>query len=541
MGDRAVVERAVHRGDELVPLRPDVLVVLAVLVAVVRLPVEERDDERVLEQHRVGVGEAVDLLVLGEQAVAQQRLRAGAVDHDVARLEQRQRVVGAEGGERARRRGPAARPSMRSLSACSIVFSGQKPTTQSAIRPARSGGISRRNAMASSSSGDLEHRLVVDVVDRDLAVARDGVGRDPRRELHHPRAGVLVALLVEIHLDAVDGLEQRGEQEAHRPRADDVHPAHQRATPSPRAERHDQLLARPGATPRRWEPRPSRGTCPGTRAARPTRRPPSAAARRGCPRRGGDRTPSPSRTRAAARRDRSRARATRTARPRPGRGRGSTRQLSSALARCHIGVSTNVRMLVVSSRWSSSGIPRNWKHSGGPPRSRARSAVAALSPPPALWPPTAMRAGSTPSSAALVVQPRRARRSSPRARPGTGARARGGTRRPRPPRRARGPPRPRSRAPCRCRRRRSHRRGCRAARAARPRARRRPARRPAPGRRRAVGSGHVAVLDGRGRSCRRRRSSARSAPASPAREAATSPKSLGGSISTSGSNSGSKA
>ena len=49
VADAAVVVRAVHHRDELVVRVLDVLVVLAVLVAVVRLPVEERDDERVLE------------------------------------------------------------------------------------------------------------------------------------------------------------------------------------------------------------------------------------------------------------------------------------------------------------------------------------------------------------------------------------------------------------------------------------------------------------------------------------------------------------
>ncbi len=49
VADAAVVVRAVHHRDELVVRVLDVLVVLAVLVAVVRLPVEEGDDERVLE------------------------------------------------------------------------------------------------------------------------------------------------------------------------------------------------------------------------------------------------------------------------------------------------------------------------------------------------------------------------------------------------------------------------------------------------------------------------------------------------------------
>ena len=98
----------------------------------------------------------------------------------------------------------------------------------------------------------------------------------------------------------------------------------------------------------------------------------------------------------------------------------------------------------------------------GPPRSRASSARPAARPPPALWPSTPMRVGV---DAELVGGScsHAARRSSPRARPGTGARARAGTRPPPRRRRARGRRRSRRRAPSRWCRRRSRRRGCRAA------------------------------------------------------------------------------
>src|SRR5215471_18520890 len=49
VADASVVVGAVHHRDELVLRVLDVLVVLAGLVAVVGLPVEERDDERVFE------------------------------------------------------------------------------------------------------------------------------------------------------------------------------------------------------------------------------------------------------------------------------------------------------------------------------------------------------------------------------------------------------------------------------------------------------------------------------------------------------------
>ena len=95
-------------------------------------------------------------------------------------------------------------------------------------------------------------------------------------------------------------------------------------------------------------------------------------------------------------------------------------QLCSAGGRAHIGVSWNCCMLGVSSRSSSSGMPRYWKQIAGPPRSRAEQREAG---------------GETAAGAAavdrdprgidaqhvgVVVQPHRARRSSPRARAGNG-------------------------------------------------------------------------------------------------------------------------
>ncbi len=77
-------------------------------------------------------------------------------------------------------------------------------------------------------------------------------------------------------------------------------------------------------------------------------------------------------------------------------------QLVTADGRLHIGVAVKWRMLQVSRRSSSSGIPRYWKHKVGPPRSRASKAMPAAMPPPALPPITPIRSGSMPSSAALA-------------------------------------------------------------------------------------------------------------------------------------------
>ena len=61
-------------------------------------------------------------------------------------------------------------------------------------------------------------------------------------------------------------------------------------------------------------------------------------------------------------------------------------------------------MEAVSRRSSSSGMCSIWKHRAGPPRSRASSAVAAASPPPALAPSRARRSVSTPSSLGVVEE-----------------------------------------------------------------------------------------------------------------------------------------
>ena len=140
------------------------------------------------------------------------------------------------------------RPSMNIVRACSMVFSGQKPTTQSAMRPARSGEISRRNARAASSSATLEHGLVVDVVDRDLSVS---ARRCPPRtgcELHHPvRCTPRRFSYGKVHRHALERVEERGEQEPDRTRSDDVGPCASSSYAEPPGQRHrsSSWLARP--------------------------------------------------------------------------------------------------------------------------------------------------------------------------------------------------------------------------------------------------------------------------------------------------------
>jgi hypothetical protein len=64
----------------------EVLVILAVLVAVVRAAVQERDDERVFEPDRERVRRPSLRTRAGHQLVAQQRPAARAVDQDISRL-----------------------------------------------------------------------------------------------------------------------------------------------------------------------------------------------------------------------------------------------------------------------------------------------------------------------------------------------------------------------------------------------------------------------------------------------------------------------
>jgi hypothetical protein len=78
-----------------------------------------------------------------------------------------------------------------------------------------------------------------------------------------------------------------------------------------------------------------------------------------------------------------------------------------------IGVSVSSAMDGVSRRSSTAGMRRNWKHGVGPPRSRAIRLTPAARLAPALSPPTAIRSGSMPSSAAFsTVQMKTAKQSS---------------------------------------------------------------------------------------------------------------------------------
>ena len=93
VGEAIVVAGAGDRRNELVLRVPLVLVVLAKLVAVVRLPVQECDDDRVLEANVDGVGSLNHRTGARYQVITQQRPGTRAIDQGIPRLQQRQRGV----------------------------------------------------------------------------------------------------------------------------------------------------------------------------------------------------------------------------------------------------------------------------------------------------------------------------------------------------------------------------------------------------------------------------------------------------------------
>src|SRR4026209_2467249 len=93
VADAAVVVRAGDHRDELVVRVLDVLGVLAVLVAVVLLPVEERYDDHVFESYLERVRAFTLRAGGGNQMISEQWPAAGGVDEDISRLEHRHRVL----------------------------------------------------------------------------------------------------------------------------------------------------------------------------------------------------------------------------------------------------------------------------------------------------------------------------------------------------------------------------------------------------------------------------------------------------------------
>ena len=107
-----------------------------------------------------------------------------------------------------------ARASIRLLSERSMVLSGQKPCDHSRSSDIRSDGIDCLKRQALVELRWIEDRLDVLRVDVVGPIALERVRDEVRRELDHPRARVLVSLLVERDGEPLDRLEQRREEEA---------------------------------------------------------------------------------------------------------------------------------------------------------------------------------------------------------------------------------------------------------------------------------------------------------------------------------------
>ena len=159
----------------------------------------------------------------GHQVISEQRLAAGAVDQDVSRLEHRHRVLRRH--DRSRALAPsfdAARVDQIADAALDGVERAepQRPVAEKRHQVRRN-RLPEREALV--ELGRIEDGLDVVSVDVIGAVALDRVRDEVRRELDHPRARVLVPLLVEAHGEPLHRLEQRGEQETRpalrRPRA----------------------------------------------------------------------------------------------------------------------------------------------------------------------------------------------------------------------------------------------------------------------------------------------------------------------------------
>ena len=108
---------------------------------------------------------------------------------------------------------PDPRESIRSLTDCSIAFSGQKPTAQPRSSSIRSGGnrLPERETLVELTR--IEDGRDAVLVDRVRAIGLERVRHQIGRELNHSRARVVVPLLVEPHREPVDRLEKRSEQE----------------------------------------------------------------------------------------------------------------------------------------------------------------------------------------------------------------------------------------------------------------------------------------------------------------------------------------
>ena len=251
--DLAVVERAIHAGDELVGRVLDVLVVLAVLVAGVVPVVQERDHQRVLEPDELGVraappGRLQGRAHRGRRSECRWRRRRC---RPAPRARARRRIVTSPA---TRSTVPVARASISSMSDRSIVLIGTNPSvhaSRSARRSGRHGPPIGHPVLELDRVEDRRDVLPVELVGE---IALDRLGHEIRRELDHPRPRVLGTLLVHAHPLAIDRLEEGREERADRSRTDDVdRPIRPRARRAPLAH-HGRTIARRAIWAGEWPP-----------------------------------------------------------------------------------------------------------------------------------------------------------------------------------------------------------------------------------------------------------------------------------------------
>ena len=156
------------------------------------------------------------------QVISKQRPAPGAVDQNVSGFEHRHRVLRRHDGGGALHRIRAARIDQIADRALDGVERAepQRPVLQK-LHQVRRNGLSERKALV--ELGRIEDGPDAVAVDGVGSVALDGIRDEVRRELDHPRARVLVPLLVEPNREPLHRLEQRREQEPHGSCADDVH------------------------------------------------------------------------------------------------------------------------------------------------------------------------------------------------------------------------------------------------------------------------------------------------------------------------------
>jgi hypothetical protein len=172
VADAAVVVRAMDHRNELVVRVLDVLVVLAVLVAVVWLAVQEGDDERVFESDLDRVHADIHFAKASRQVVSKQRVAAGAVDQDVSRLEHRHGVFRRHDGSGALHRTRPARIDQvadRTLDGVERA-EPQRPVVQKRHQVGRN-GLSEREPLVELRR--IEDRLDAISVDGIVSIALD--------------------------------------------------------------------------------------------------------------------------------------------------------------------------------------------------------------------------------------------------------------------------------------------------------------------------------------------------------------------------------